>query len=152
VLVAGFLAWLIWRIYFRDEPGHWITLGTSAGLWLTLRLMEDGVQIPTLSRRASAVCFVLAGALPPIAYGAGAMRGKAIEERTTSRFRYADAPVWSGGDVLVNTDSRYLGTLGNFAFFWTDRDSVLIAQWSDVAPLELREERQADDEIEDDAD
>ena len=75
-----------------------------------------------------------------MSYGTGAVRAKAMAEGTVSPYRYADTPIWDSGKVLINRDSRYLGTMGNFAFFWTDRHSVLITRWDDVAPLELGRE------------
>ena len=81
-----------------------------------------------------------------MSYATGAVRAKAIAEGEPSRYRYTDVPTWSGGKVLVATNSRYLGTLGNLGFFWTDRDSVLIARWEDIAPIELQRQRPKPDE------
>lgn len=130
----------LWATFYDDRPRELLSIGLGVSLVSVGLLADNHVKLFNLSVRQTCTVAFLALYLPIVAYGTGAVRAKAIAERTASPYRYADAPIWSGGKVLVNSGSRYLGALGSYAFFWTDRDTVLVARWEDVAPLELGRE------------
>ena len=136
---AGFL-YAYYLAFFDDRPGVLLSIGLGTSIFAAGWFGDSGTNIFKLSVRQTCVVVFLAVYLPMMAYGAGAVRAKAIAEGTASPYRYADTPIWNGGKVLISRDSRYLGSMGNFAFFWTDRKSVLIARWDDIAPLELGRE------------
>ena len=133
-IALGSFLWIFWQALFRDHPRLLIFIGPTLGTWAALRLIEDRIRILDLPARQSAVLAFFALALPIISYGSGALRAKAVATGTVSG--YSDATISNGGTAIVG-QARYLGTLGEFAFFWTRDETVRIAKWDQVLPLEL---------------
>lgn len=136
LLIGGFVALMYWRIFVRDEPLWWLMLGFPAAFWAMYRAREDGlVPWPGASEWTQGIVIFGGVLLLFLSYGNGAARSKSIEEG--ERSTYLDTAVWNGGALQVR-GHRYLGTLGEYAFFLTEADTVIIAQWDEIAPLELR--------------
>jgi hypothetical protein len=132
VAVVASFAVVMWR-----GPAGWYFVGGSVAglpyLWLKKQGVLANLHDPMRSVMLYAVC-----ALPFFVFGNGGVRADAMKSGSRVSLQLADVVVGAGGRLPLTANWRYLGTLGEFGFFFTDNETVFVTKWDEVKWLELR--------------